>query len=253
MSLSKQAHVADVLNRVRQFNSDVLAVDDGSTDGTGEILDRLADIQVVKHPKNLGYGAALRSAFEHALAHNYDVLVTIDCDGQHEPQRIGDLAAACRAVDIASGSRYLQPGVAAGTVPADRRRINFQITEELNCRLGLNLTDAFCGFKAYRVATLAQLELTESGYGMPLELWVQAALNGLKIVEVAVPLIYLDEERSFGPSLDDDSTRLRYYHQVIDQALQRAHAHRGAPLPANMKLAQDDDCRQLLFPTVAAS
>ncbi len=78
----------------------------------------------------------------------------------------------------------------------------------MNRRLGLKLTDAFCGFKAYRVAALARMKITEPGYAMPLEVWVQAAKLGLTIVEMAVPLIYLEEERSFGGALDDGQTRL---------------------------------------------
>ena len=68
-----------------------------------------------------------------------------------------------------------------------------QITADINCRLGLNLTDAFCGFKAYRAGALAKLKITEPGYAMPLELWVQAAQQNLKIIELPVPLIYLEE------------------------------------------------------------
>ena len=93
------------------------------------------------------------------------------------------------------------------------------ITRELNERLGLSLTDAFCGFKAYRVCALAKLSITDPGYAMPLELWVQAAYLGLRIVEVPVPLIYLDEKRSFGGSLDDGGKRMEYYHQVLDRAI----------------------------------
>jgi dolichol-phosphate mannosyltransferase len=69
------------------------------------------------------------------------------------------------------------------------------------------------------VSALADLTITEPGYGMPLELWVQAVHHGLRIVEVPVPLIYLEEERSFGGSLDDGRKRLEYYHQVMDRAI----------------------------------
>jgi glycosyltransferase involved in cell wall biosynthesis len=171
------------------------------------------------HERNRGYGAALLSAFQYAVDHDFELLVTIDCDGQHEPQRIGQLVAACRDADVVSGSRYLRNKEHAHRAPAERRQINTQITRELNERLGLSLTDAFCGFKAYRVPALAQLTITEPGYGMPIEFWVQAAQHGLRIVELPVPLIYLDEARSFGGSLDDGGKRLEYYHRVLDRAI----------------------------------
>ena len=104
----------------------------------------------------------------------------------------------------------------------DRWKINRIITSELNRQLGLKLTDAFCGFKAYRVDKLPQLHITETGYAMPLELWVQAASANLDIRELAVPLIYLDEKRSFGGELDHAETRLRHYREVIRESLLKA-------------------------------
>ena len=146
------------------------------------------------------------------------MLVTIDCDGQHEPQRIPRFVAACNDADIVSGSRYLKRYSGDTDPPEQRRRINEQLTAELNRRLGLNLTDTFCGFKAYRVQALKKLELRETGYGMPLELWVQAHTHQLRIIELPVPLIYLAEERSFGGQLDNGETRLRYYYEVLDRS-----------------------------------
>jgi glycosyltransferase involved in cell wall biosynthesis len=216
---NEAAHVNGVLDQVLRYSPNVLVVDDGSTDGTTELLAKRSDIERITHAQNQGYGTALRSAFGYALAQRYDILVTIDCDGQHEPQRIPDFVAACAEAHIVSGSRYLRQFAGASAPPADRRRINTQITAELNRRLGLNLTDAFCGFKAYRNDALARLHISETGYAMPLEVWVQAVQAGLKIIELPVPLIYLDESRSFGGSLDDAHTRLDYYHQVLDRVL----------------------------------
>jgi dolichol-phosphate mannosyltransferase len=147
------------------------------------------------------------------------VLVTIDCDGQHQPRRIPQFVAACQNADIVSGSRYLQHFEGDSEPPSQRRRINEQITAELNRRLGLQLTDAFCGFKAYRVAALRQLHVSETGYAMPLQVWAQAAAARLTIVELPVPLIYLEETRSFGGALDDAATRLQYYSRVLDRSL----------------------------------
>jgi len=216
---NEATHVCPVLDEVARYAADILVVDDGSTDRTPELLAARHDIRRIRHETNRGYGAALKTAFDYAIRNGYDVLVTIDCDGQHEPQRIGQLVAACRDADIVSGSRYLWNEEHSRQAPAERRQINTQITRELNERLGLTLTDAFCGFKAYRVPALARLRITEPGYGMPLELWVQAVHHGLRIVEIPVPLIYLDEERSFGGSLDDGRKRLEYYHGVLDRAM----------------------------------
>lgn len=212
-------HVADVLAEVRRHCQDILVVNDGSTDGTDAVLARLAGIQVETHARNQGYGAALQTAFGFARRHGYETLVTIDCDGQHEPRRIPRFARACQGWDMVSGSRYLRRYPGDSEPPQERRRINQQLTAELNRRLGIEITDAFCGFKAYRVPALDRLRLTETGYAMPLELWVQAAAANFRIRELPVPLIYLDEKRSFGGSLDDPWTRLEYYHLVLDRSL----------------------------------
>lgn len=212
--------VNPVLDEVLRYTDDVLVVNDGSTDGTTELLTGRRDLQVVEHAENRGYGAALMTAFQYAADHDYDVVVTIDCDGQHEPQRIPRFVRACDNADIVSGSRYLKHYPGDSAPPEDRRRVNQTVTARLNSCLGLQLTDAFCGFKAYRVAAVSQLDLTETGYAMPLELWVQAVDRGLRIVELPVPLIYLDEERSFGGQLDDPDTRLAHYYDVLERSLQ---------------------------------
>lgn len=215
--------ISSVLAEVRRYAGDLLVVNDGSTDGSTEVLQREKGIHLTSHATNLGYGAALRSAFGFATAHDYDVLITMDSDGQHEASRIPVLLEALDEADMVSGSRYLRAFRENTDPPADRRRINHLLTEYLNQKLGLNITDAFCGFKAYRVEHLRRLHITENGYGMPLQLWVQASNLGFRIREVAVPLVYLDMNRSFGVSLDDPEKRLAYYQSVIEAELDRLH------------------------------
>ena len=216
---NEEQSLESVLEEVRRYSPEILVINDGSSDGTGALLKKQKNVHVITHPENRGYGAALISAFEWARDQDLDVLVTMDCDGQHEPARIPVLLEAIDNVDIVSGSRYLRDFRQDTLPPQDRRQINRQITLELNERFGLNLTDAFCGFKAYRREALKRLRITETGWGMPLQLWVQAVSLGLQIKEVGVPRIYLDPNRAFGGVLDNAEERLAYYHSVIESAL----------------------------------
>lgn len=223
-------HVQAVLDQVRRIGTDILVVDDGSTDDTPDNLKRERNLQIVTHRPNRGYGAAIASAFQAFLDSDFDVLVTMDCDGQHEPARIPVLLEAIHDADIISGSRYLRDFRQDTPAPADRRSINAIITREINSRHGLNITDAFCGFKAYRRKAVESLHITESGWGMPLQLWVQAAHRGLRVKEVAVPRLYLDPDRAFGGVLNNPDERLAYYRRVLVDA-ERQFAPPECPVP----------------------
>ena len=119
-----------------------------------------------------------------------------------------------------SGSRYYRDFRQDTPAPSDRRFINATITREINERYGLNLTDAFCGFKAYRRSALEKLRITERGWGMPLQLWVQAARQGLRVKEIGVPRLYLDPNRAFGGVMNDPEQRLAYYRGILAAAEQ---------------------------------
>lgn len=224
---NEESHVVEVLTEVSKYAEDILVVDDGSSDQTPERLKEITGIKVLSHPQNRGYGAALKSAFDFAIAHQeeYDVLVTIDCDGQHEPALLPELVGQMRdsfesdSLDILSGSRYLKSFSSDSIPPEERRQINVAVTQRINEQLGFQITDAFCGLKAYRIESLFKFEVTDMGYAMPLQLWVQAAAHAMKIIEFPVPLVYLEEERSFGGSLDDAIKRKAYYDEVLNREM----------------------------------
>lgn len=233
-------YVDEVLDQVLRHSERILVVDDGSSDGTTEKLQQRHEaqpnqIEVIHHQVNRGYGAALQSAFQFTLDHGFAGLVTLDCDGQHQPHRIPRFIEAARSADIVSGSRYLKKYDGDDEPPQERMFINRRITADINERLGLTLTDAFCGFKAYRANALRAMTITDDGYAMPLELWVQAAAAGLSVIEIPVPLIYLDLDRSFGGSLDHAETRLTYYNQVLDAAVDVVRKEGRLPKPSAAK------------------
>jgi glycosyltransferase involved in cell wall biosynthesis len=214
---NERKYVEDVLKKVRQFHDQILVVDDGSTDGTGEYLASRSDIQLIRHSDNRGYGESLIDAFAYADKQGYDWVITMDCDEQHEPERIPDFFREIRSNrwDLISGSRYLEDLPANDLPPTDRRSINRSITNILNDCYGLNLTDAFCGFKAHRIAAMRKLQLDVPGYAFPMQLWPQVAHHGLRVTEIPVRLIYNDPTRHFGGTLDDPENRLRHYLDVL--------------------------------------
>ena len=224
---NEQAHVTTVLGAVRQFADCVLVIDDGSTDETPLLLAK-QPVEVIRHAENRGYGRSMQDMLRWAKFDGFDWLITMDCDEQHEPAAIPRFIEAIDRgeADVISGSRYLRREPAESSLdddspPEDRRAINATITTELNARLGLKLTDAFCGFKAYRVAACERLTLDVDGYDFPLQFWVEAAAHDLRIEELPVRLIYHDPSRSFGGPLDDPATRLEHYRRTMHEAIKR--------------------------------
>jgi glycosyltransferase involved in cell wall biosynthesis len=217
--------VGGVLDAVRvYFDGPVFVVDDGSTDGTAGIVSVREGVTAVRHEENRGYGASLASGFAAALATDPEVIVTMDCDGQHEPRHIPEFCAelASCGADVASGSRYLPDSGVEGEAPPDRREVNRRVTDMVNAVTGWGLTDAFCGFKAYRASALRRVAVDEPGYAMPLQFWARAWRVGLAVCEMPVERIYYDRDRSFGQDLDDPERRFRYYARVWERTLAEA-------------------------------
>jgi hypothetical protein len=115
----------------------------------------------------------------------------------------------------------LTPTAGDDLPPGDRRSINATITSTLNDLFDLQLTDAFCGYKAHRMCAMRRLHLTEPGYAFPLQLWPQVWVANLRITEIPVRLIYSDPNRHFGGALDDASVRLKHYLDVLRREMRQ--------------------------------
>lgn len=220
---NERKYVQQVLEKVKRYHTDILVIDDGSTDGTDAILAGRSDIQRIRHAVNRGYGQSVIDAFRYADKHGYDWVITMDCDEQHEPARIADFLREIETDrwDVISGSRYLAPRKDDDLPPGDRRAINLVITEIVNDLFSWHLTDGFCGFKAHRVSAMSRLFLDEPGYAFPLQFWPQVAHAGLRLTEIPVRLIYNDPTRHFGGLLDDATNRLHHYLKVLCRELRR--------------------------------
>lgn len=219
---NEEKYVVQVLRRVRQFAEHVLVIDDGSTDATPCMLPR-EPVEVIRHATNRGYGRSIQDAFRWACVDRFDWVITMDCDEQHEPEAIPHFIRAIREGnwDVISGSRYLKDYGDNDSPPPARRAINRAITREINDRLGLGITDAFCGFKAYRTCMVSKLPFDVDGYEFPMQFWVQAVANRLRITEIPIRLIYNDPTRTFGGPLDLDDIRYAHYRAVLQREIDR--------------------------------
>lgn len=217
---NEERHLEGLLSRLREvYHDDVVLIDDGSVDSSPRILESLNDTRTrsILKKHNSGYGATLIAGFIEVIQRGYDYVITMDSDGQHRPDWIPGFFDAVMEWDIVSGSRYCPESDKMGVAPPDRREINARVTARLNEITGFSLTDSFCGFKAYRVAALAKLDLSEVGYAMPLQLWLQAKHHGLRVTERPVSRIYDDPNRRFGGELDNPEVRLALYLDTIER------------------------------------
>lgn len=221
---NEEEHAALVIGEISCCVRDILVVDDGSTDHSSQVLCQLQEqfqgLNVIRHESNLGYGKSLIDAFDYAIANGFEHVITLDCDEQHRPAEILDFVLTIDSYDIVSGSRYHPQSKCEGIPPPEQRRqVGQLVLDRINRITGWQLTDAFCGFKAYRTEALKGLHLTENGYGMPLQFWMQAWKAGLRVAEKPVTLKYLSAARSFGGGLDNPDARLKYYNEIIDREL----------------------------------
>jgi glycosyltransferase involved in cell wall biosynthesis len=223
---NERKYVEQVLRKVRGYSDQILLIDDGSTDGTADYLAGRSDIHLIRHPENRGYGQSLIDAFAWADARGFDWVITMDCDEQHEPERIPDFVREIETDrwDLISGSRYMLEMADNDLPPTDRRSINKFITSTVNDCYGLKLTDAFCGFKAHRLSAMRKLKLDIPGYAFPMQLWPQVAAAKLRVTEIPVRLIYKDATRHFGGLLDDPDNRLKHYLDVLCSEQKRIDA-----------------------------
>ena len=194
---NEEKNIAKIIVQLKKVADQILVCDDGSTDSTSEIAESLGAI-VIKHPKNLGYGSAIRSIFLKSKEINAEILVTIDADGQH---KIEDVKKVTKPIvdgqaDISIGSRFLEEG---DNAPKYRKLGINIITKVTNSSLSEKITDAQSGFRAYNNKVLQSLTPSDSGMGISTEILIKSSNLGLKIAEVPTEIQYEGETSSQNP------------------------------------------------------
>ena len=185
-------NIASIIAQLKKKYALIIVCDDGSSDFTSVIAEEMGAI-VIKHKKNLGYGAAIRSLFLKAQELDCDILVTFDSDGQH---KISDIESVIQPIEnkqanIVIGSRFL--GNIEGNIPTYRKLGIKAITNLVNSNTGNKITDSQSGFRGYDKKTLEKIIPSESGMGVSTEILIKANKHEFKIIEVPITILYEKE------------------------------------------------------------
>jgi len=195
---NEEKNIASIIMNLKKVYDEIIVCDDGSTDLTGPIAEKMGVI-VVTHPKNLGYGSSIRSLFTKFIESDADILVTFDADGQH---RIEDIKTVIEPIikneaDITIGSRFV--GDSETNVPTYRKIGIKTITNLTNLGAETKLTDSQSGFRAYHKRVISDILPSEHGMGVSTEILIKAKKKKFRIREVSIKILYGENTSTHHP------------------------------------------------------
>ena len=176
---------------------EVLVVDDGSPDGTGEIVEGLsqlnARVHLLSRPRKMGLGTAYITGFKWALERGYDYVFEMDADFSHDPAHLPEFLRAIQEADLVLGSRYRDGKVTVVNWPIGRLLLSYFANVYARSITGLPVWDATGGFKCFRRSVLQAIDLDSvhsNGYAFQIEMSMRAWKSGFRIVEI--PIVFVD-------------------------------------------------------------
>ena len=176
---------------------DVLIVDDGSPDGTGEIVDGIAAhnprVHAVHRSGKLGLGTAYVAGFKWALERDYQFVFEMDADFSHSPEKLPAFLEAIQSADLVLGSRYQNGQINVVNWPMSRLFLSYSANIYARHVTGLQVFDATGGFKCFRRRVLEAIDLSDvrsNGYAFQIEMTFRAWKKGFRIVEI--PIVFVD-------------------------------------------------------------
>lgn len=188
---NEEISICSMVLHTRKYVDQVIVIDDGSTDRTA-VFAEMAGAEIIRHIKNLGKGAALKTGFEAAIQKDVDIIVTIDADGQHDPADIPRLIqpVLTNEADMVNGSRYIG-GKNNNTTTPFYRRIGQTILDKVtNFNSGLKITDTQSGFRAFSINAVPFFRFKSKGMAIESEMLADAAMAKLRIKETEIGVRY---------------------------------------------------------------
>jgi glycosyltransferase involved in cell wall biosynthesis len=194
---NEESHIENLIKTAQNHVDSVVVCDDGSTDGTADIAKKAGAI-VISHKTNRGYGAAIISLFEYARNNNAEIMITLDGDGQHDPNQIPLLVNTITQhnVDVVIGSRFLNQNTEA---PGYRQRGIKIITSAANYGADLKVSDSQSGFRAYSKNAIDAIHPTEEGMAVSTEILLKISNKGLSLAEIPITISYHGDTSEHNP------------------------------------------------------
>ena len=198
-AFNEEENIAKIIVKLQKVADAIIVCNDGSTDLTKEIAEKMG-VEVINHPKNLGYGAGIRSIFLKAAKMEPDILVTFDADGQHKVEDIQSVIQPIlnNEADIVIGSRFLK-NETNEKVPKYRKIGIKVITGITDSVTDLKLTDAQSGFRAYKKNVLKDIIPSDKGMGVSTEILIKASQRKFKVKEVPIEILYEGDTSTHNP------------------------------------------------------
>jgi len=195
----EQRMIRDVVFRVREYISDVIVIDDGSLDRTSEEA-AAAGAVVIRHARNLGKGVAINTGFDYARKNNFNYLITMDADGQHDPADIPRFVEAYErtGIPVLIGNRMGE----RSAMPLMRKLTNLSMSWMLSRAMKQYVPDTQCGFRLYRCNVLPFIEVMSTRYAAESEILLHIAARGIRVDSVPIAVIYRNERSKINPFRD---------------------------------------------------
>lgn len=196
---NEEKTIGQVVSKARKVISDVIVIDDGSTDNTYQIAKNAGAI-VIRHEVNKGKGAALKTGFKYALEHYYQAVITMDSDGQHDVDDIPNFLNTLREkkADIVIGSRMEN----LSTMPAIRKFTNKLTSYVSSLLMHQKVDDSQSGFRLINSDVLRSITLETDRYDTESEILIKASRAGFRIKSVPIKTIYGQEKSKINPLID---------------------------------------------------
>ncbi len=192
-----QARIGQIISQLRERSLDVVVVDDGSEDETATTAQRLG-AKVIRHPRNLGKGMALRTGFEYVLKSKYDGAITLDADGQHDPSHIPLFLKVAEGADLVIGSRM----DAREGMPWPRVLSNRLTSVVISALTNTKVRDSQCGYRLIKREVMERVKLDTTRFQTESELLIKGLKANFRLGWVPINTVYEEERSLINPVLD---------------------------------------------------